>query len=66
MPIYEYECRSCKERFEVMQKISEGNEALHCPSCDTDKPTKLLSAFCSIGSTGASSTSSGHSSPGHS
>ena len=68
MPIYEYECRSCKERFEVMQKMSEGNEELCCPKCDTDKPERVLSAFCS--GSGKSSSGAGgpsvHSGAGHS
>ncbi len=65
MPIYEYECRACQERFEVVQKISDTGEELHCPKCDTDRPQRLLSAFCSIGgkSGGGAPT---HSSPGHS
>ena len=66
MPIYEYECRACKERFEVMQRMSETNEDLHCPKCDTDKPERLISAFCSTTSGKASFGGSSHSSPGHS
>jgi putative FmdB family regulatory protein len=66
MPIYEYECRSCNERFEVVQKMSEGNEGVCCPKCDADKPERVLSAFCSTSSKGASSGSSAHSGAGHS
>jgi putative FmdB family regulatory protein len=67
MPIYEYECRTCKERFEVMQKMSEGNEELCCPKCDADKPERVLSAFCSAsGKSASSSGSSAHSGAGHS
>ncbi len=66
MPMYEYECRKCKERFEVLQKIGEGNEGLHCPKCDADEPEKMFSAFCSGGSKGTSSGGSVHSAPGHS
>jgi len=66
MPIYEYECRKCKERFEVLQKIDEGNAGLCCPKCDTDKPEKVLSAFCSGAAKGTAAGSSAHSSPGHS
>ena len=65
MPIYEYECRNCKETFEVLQKMGEGNEGLRCPKCDADRPEKLLSAFSSAASKGASSGSA-HSAPGHS
>lgn len=66
MPMYEYECRHCKERFEVLQKIDEGNEGLCCPKCNTDKPEKMLSPFCSGTSKGAAPGGSAHSAPGHS
>ena len=45
MPIYEYECRKCKERFEVLQGINEDTTALQCPICKADKPKRLLSGF---------------------
>jgi putative FmdB family regulatory protein len=66
MPIYEYECRNCKEKFEVLQKIDEGNEGLCCPKCNSDKPEKVLSAFCSGTAKGGAAGVSAHSAPGHS
>lgn len=45
MPIYEYQCRECRHRFEVLQKIGEDNKDLKCPKCNTDKPKRVLSAF---------------------
>lgn len=62
MPIYEYECRKCKERFEVIQKMGEEDSTLCCPTCSADKPEKVLSAFCSSTGKGGSA----HSAPGHS
>lgn len=62
MPIYEYECKKCNERFEVLQKISDGNEGLRCPKCDAEEPERVLSAFCSAGSKSAGHGSAGHSS----
>ncbi len=47
MPIYEYECRRCKERFEVLQKMSEDSSQLHCPKCQADRPKRVLSLFSS-------------------
>ena len=32
MPLYEYECRQCKERVEIIQKISDPPYS-HCPKC---------------------------------
>lgn len=66
MPMYEYECRNCKERFEVLQKMGEGNEGLCCPKCNSDNPEKIFSAFCSGTSKGSSAIGSAHSAPGHS
>ena len=43
MPIYEYECQSCKHVLDALQKMSD--EALkHCPSCGEPQLRKLLSA----------------------
>ena len=43
MPIYEYECGSCRHRFEAIQKISE---PVHkdCPACGKTTLKKLISA----------------------
>ncbi|HEY3274981.1 MAG TPA: zinc ribbon domain-containing protein [Syntrophorhabdaceae bacterium] len=64
MPIYEYECRVCGERFEVIQKSGEDNEGLSCPKCNTEKPERVLSVFCSGSPKGGASGA--HSTPGHS
>ncbi|RLC47441.1 MAG: zinc ribbon domain-containing protein [Candidatus Coatesbacteria bacterium] len=53
MPIYEYECRECKERFSVLQGMSEDGEQVSCPKCGAKSPKRLLSMFGSHG--GASS-----------
>jgi putative FmdB family regulatory protein len=47
MPIYEYECRRCKERFEVLQKMNEDNSHLRCPKCRAERPERVLSLFSS-------------------
>ena len=42
MPIYEYQCIQCKERQEVIQRISDDPLA-HCPKCGGDMK-KLISS----------------------
>jgi putative FmdB family regulatory protein len=42
MPIYEYECRRCKEIFEIFHKIDE-NCKVACPKC-LGPAKKLISA----------------------
>ena len=42
MPIYEYQCLSCNERHEIIQRISEA-PLTHCPKCGGEMK-KLLSS----------------------
>ena len=43
MPIYEYECLTCKLRFEKIQKMSDMLIKI-CPECNSDAVKKLISA----------------------
>ena len=59
MPIYEYECRKCKERCEVLQRINEDNSKVRCPGCNADAPGRVLSSFSSGSSKSSANCSSG-------
>jgi putative FmdB family regulatory protein len=50
MPIYEYQCTQCGEKFEVRQAIGEGGSGLTCPKCHAPSPERLFSSFFSPGS----------------
>ncbi|TNF98019.1 MAG: zinc ribbon domain-containing protein [Gammaproteobacteria bacterium] len=43
MPIYEYECKSCGSRQEVIQKLSDA-PLKDCPDCGEAELKKLVSA----------------------
>jgi putative FmdB family regulatory protein len=43
MPIYEYECEACGNRFELIQKFSDPLVEI-CPKCGARKVRKLLSS----------------------
>jgi putative FmdB family regulatory protein len=43
MPIYEYECEACGNRFELIQKFSDPLVEI-CPKCGERKVHKLLSS----------------------
>jgi putative FmdB family regulatory protein len=43
MPIYEYQCTSCGNKTEVIQKISDAPLS-HCEACGKDDLKKLVSA----------------------
>lgn len=46
MPIYEYMCKPCNDRFEVLTTISRASET-KCPKCGSGNITRLMSAFAS-------------------
>jgi putative FmdB family regulatory protein len=54
MPIYEYECKKCKDRFELLVRPSDREADLACPSCRSKKIRKLMSAVAG-GKSGCSS-----------
>jgi putative FmdB family regulatory protein len=55
MPIYEYRCSACGEKFEKLVRSSSGQQDIHCPSCDADRVERLVSTFgFSTGSSGSS------------
>jgi putative FmdB family regulatory protein len=43
MPLYEYQCQSCHERFERIQKFSDPPVDV-CPKCGAGPVNKLLSS----------------------
>jgi putative FmdB family regulatory protein len=47
MPIYEYQCGACEQRFEHFVRPSRTEAAAepHCPHCQSRDLTRLLSAF---------------------
>lgn len=57
MPIYEFDCHPCKERFEILVSLSKVNEA-KCPKCGSDKLERVMSMFASRTSGGSHSHSS--------
>jgi len=45
MPLYEYQCSGCDERFEALQRIGDDGKDLTCPACGKRKPDKVFSTF---------------------
>ena len=43
MPVYEYSCKSCKNKFELMRPFSKSGEGANCPRCQK-KAERILSA----------------------
>jgi putative FmdB family regulatory protein len=49
MPIYEYRCESCAQKFEVLTGFAERDTAQVCPSCESTKTRVLVSSFAVAG-----------------
>ncbi|MBI5474408.1 MAG: zinc ribbon domain-containing protein [Ignavibacteriae bacterium] len=57
MPIYDYRCDSCGSTYDVFHKVREVEDDIICPSCNSAKHTRLLSApNVSMGSSSSSSS----------
>lgn len=41
MPIYEFECESCRNRFEEL--VPSGTESIACPKCGSERTRRRLS-----------------------
>lgn len=50
MPIYEYVCNQCGERFEKLLLARGSAEGITCPYCGSKETQKSVSAFASFGS----------------
>jgi putative FmdB family regulatory protein len=54
MPLFEYECRGCGNRFEF---LTRDGQSPSCPSCKGAELQKLMSVFAAQSSTPAKSSS---------
>ena len=60
MPIYEYECGECGEKFEMRRSINDRDEKVKCPKCGTKGPRRVISLF---GTSASDETSGGSCAP---
>ena len=49
MPIYEYRCESCSDKFEVLTRFAERDRVQVCPSCESTKTRVMVSSFAFAG-----------------
>lgn len=45
MPIYEYECQSCGNRFESLRGFTDSESKVKCPNCGTQNSKRVISSF---------------------
>ena len=53
MPLYEYTCRECGRRFEVLQRVRADATGVNCPNCGAGTVSKQFSTFASAVAGGA-------------
>jgi putative FmdB family regulatory protein len=46
MPIYEYVCSGCQQKFELLKPMSQAGKGATCPQCG-GRAKRVLSRFCS-------------------
>lgn len=49
MPIYEFYCADCRERFERLTSFAASANGVTCPSCRGNRVRKLFSVFATGG-----------------
>jgi putative FmdB family regulatory protein len=54
MPVYEYKCQNCGERFEKLVRSFAGSSQIICPHCESEDVRKAISLF-GVGSSSPSS-----------
>lgn len=52
MPIYEYECPNCQERFELLRSLTDKDSEIKCPGCGRKAPKRVISLFSVTSSNG--------------
>jgi putative FmdB family regulatory protein len=55
MPLYEFACASCHNRFERLMSFQTAEDGVQCPSCGTSNARRLISTFAAV-SRGGSQT----------
>lgn len=56
MPLYEYYCQTCSNRFDLLRPISRMDDEAPCPQCNGGSQ-KMLSVFASFSTSAEGETS---------
>ena len=52
MPLYEYICDDCDERFDALRSIADADTPISCPQCGGEHTRRAISLLSAIGSEG--------------
>jgi putative FmdB family regulatory protein len=59
MPVYEYTCMSCPERFEKRVSIEARDDRAICPNCGSDGAERRVSVFAAFSASGGQTAALG-------
>jgi putative FmdB family regulatory protein len=45
MPIYEYICLDCKNRFDAIRSMKDADSPIRCDHCESDHTSRMISVF---------------------
>ncbi|HVA24492.1 MAG TPA: zinc ribbon domain-containing protein [Chloroflexota bacterium] len=49
MPLYEYRCTYCGERFEKLMPMSASSAMVNCPVCERQRAERIMSQVATVG-----------------
>ena len=47
MPLYEYHCTECGQRFELLRRFQDADRDVVCPQCQSQQVERQISSFLS-------------------
>jgi putative FmdB family regulatory protein len=59
MPLYEYVCHACQDRFERLARASESSVGVVCPACGGHETKRVFSTFAAAGQRASAPAESG-------
>jgi putative FmdB family regulatory protein len=48
MPIYEYVCLDCGERFDALRRMADADAPIRCSGCEGDHTSRTISVFAAV------------------
>jgi putative FmdB family regulatory protein len=49
MPLYEYVCEDCSDRFDRLVNLRDAGNGVRCQECDSANVRRLVSTFARVG-----------------
>jgi putative FmdB family regulatory protein len=56
MPLYEFRCGQCGQRFEVLRPMAKADDPAPCPQCQSADTKRAISRFASFSKSADGST----------